>query len=69
MVVGKHGHSAVERNRLRRKLRELVRLYIIPEFTGIDIVLYASPGAYELEFKKLMEETIRIKARLTSVVQ
>jgi ribonuclease P protein component len=69
VIVGKHGHSVVERNRLRRRLRELVRLHVIPDFTGIDLVLFAGSSAYDLEFEKLTGETISIKAQLTSVVQ
>ncbi len=69
MIVGKYGHSAVERNKLRRRLRELVRLHVIPDFTGIDLVLYAGSSAYGLEFEKLAGEAISIKAQLTSVVQ
>ena len=69
MVVGKYGHSVVERNKLRRRLRELVRVHVIPEFAGIDLVLYAGSSAYGLEFEKLTGETIRIKTQLTSVMQ
>ena len=69
MVVGKYGHSVVERNKLRRRLRELVRIHVIPEFAGIDLVLYAGSSAYGLEFEKLTGETIRIKTQLTSVMQ
>jgi ribonuclease P protein component len=69
VVVGKHGHSVVERNKLRRRLRELVRLHVIPGFAGIDLVLYVGSGAYGLEFEKLTGEMIRIKTQLTSVVQ
>ena len=68
VVVGKHGHSVVERNKLKRRLRELVRLHVIPNFAGIDLVLYAGSSAFGLEFEKLARETIRIKAQLSSVV-
>ena len=69
MIVGKYGHSVVKRNKLRRRLRELVRLYVIPNFTGIDLVLYAGSSAYSLEFEKLAVEIMRIKTQLASVVQ
>ena len=69
VVVGKRGHSAVERNKLRRRLRELIRVHLIPYFSGLDVVLYASSSAYEVGFVQLTAETISIKTRLTSVVQ
>jgi len=69
VVIGKHGRSVVKRNRLRRRLRELVRIHIIPHFAGLDVVLYASPGAYNLGFGELTRETISIKTQLASVVQ
>jgi len=46
-----------------------MRLHVIPDFAGIDVVLYAGPGAYDLEFDKLTGETISIKTQLASVVQ
>ena len=69
VVIGKHGRSVVKRNRLRRRLRELVRIHIIPHFARVDLVLYASPSAYDLEFAALARETISIKTQLVSVVQ
>ncbi len=68
VVVGKHGHSVVERNKLRRRLRELIRLHVIPDFAGIDLVLYAGSSTYSLGFEKLAGEIIRMKVQLTSVV-
>ncbi|MFN2601276.1 MAG: ribonuclease P protein component [Gemmatimonadaceae bacterium] len=69
VVIGKHGRSVVKRNKLRRRLRELVRVHVIPAFAGVDVVLYANPSAYDLEFDELTGETIRIKTQLASVVQ
>ena len=69
VVIGKHGRSVVQRNKLRRRLRELVRIHVIPDFDGVDVVLYANPSAYDLEFNELAVETISIKTQLASVVQ
>ena len=69
VVVGKHGRPVVERNRLRRRLRELMRIHVIPDFAGVDLVLYASASAYDLEFDELTGEAISIKTQLASVVQ
>jgi len=61
VIVPKYKHNAVDRNRLKRKLRELARLRLLPALragaTGhagtlsgervyADIVLRALPGAY-----------------------
>jgi ribonuclease P protein component len=56
VIVGKHGHTIVERNRLRRRLRELVRLKILPVIGGGDIVIRVFPVAYELSFAELAKE-------------
>jgi len=46
-----------------------VRIHVIPDFAGIDVVLYVSPSAYDLKFEELAGETISIKTQLASVVQ
>ncbi len=56
VVVGKHGHTIVERNRLRRRLRELVRSKILPEAKASDIVVRAFPSAYDSSFDELSGE-------------
>ena len=64
VVVGKHGHTIVERNRLRRRLRELARVKLIPAVKRMDIVLRVSPSAYEASFSVLAEEIDTIVSRL-----
>ena len=69
-VVPKHGHSSVERNRLKRRLRELSRLRVIDvmggisQRSGVDVVIRAQPGAYRLEYVKLGSEIELLRARL-----
>src|SRR5205085_9743730 len=61
-VVPKHGHSSVERNRLKRRLRELGRMEILAATRDaspgsvIDVVMRAQPGAYRLEYIPLRSE-------------
>lgn len=69
VVVGKHGHTVVERNRLRRQLRELTRLWLLPNCTGIDVVLRALPGAYNAGFDELGDEVNEIKVQLMTTRQ
>jgi len=56
VIVGKHGHTIVERNRLRRRLRELVRLKILSAAKENDIVVRAFPSAYDSSFEQLSKE-------------
>jgi len=69
-IVPKHGHSSVERNRLKRRLRELGRLQIL-DVTGIgspgsaiDIVMRVLPGAYQLQYEALRSEVGLLCERL-----
>jgi len=64
VVVAKYGHTIVERNRLRRQLRELVRLLLIPRLSGMDLIIRVLPSAYSVEFKELSEEIDRIRIQL-----
>jgi large subunit ribosomal protein L34 len=56
VVVGKHGHSVVERNLLRRRLREIVRTTLLPVVGAMDIVVRSFPSAYDASFQELMAE-------------
>ena len=56
VVVGKHRHSVVERNRLRRRVRELVRTKILPGLSGVDLVIRSFPSAYDASFDTLSME-------------
>ena len=49
IVVPTYKHTAVARNRLKRQLRELVRLRMLPEIgkqPPADVALRAKPSAY-----------------------
>lgn len=56
VIVGKHGHTIVERNQLRRRLRELVRLKILTAMKANDIIVRAFPSAYDSTFNQLSNE-------------
>lgn len=74
-VVPKHGHSSVERNRLKRRLRELGRLRVLNLARGasldsaIDVVMRAQPGAYGLGYVELRSEVEVLRARLLKHVR
>lgn len=61
LVVPRHGRSAVDRNRLKRRLRELARTELLPGAPAVDAVLHARPGAYALSFDELRATTRRIR--------
>ena len=60
IIVPKHRHSIVERNRLKRRLREILRREILPLVPGLaaDVVVRAGPRAYEVTFEMLHTELL-----------
>ena len=64
VIVGKHGHTIVERNQLRRRLRELVRVKVLSALEATDIVVRALPSAYERSFAELSKEIDEVVGRL-----
>lgn len=69
VIVGKHGHTIVERNRLRRRLREMVRTRLIPVMGGADVVVRPLPSAYELSYAELLAEFEKIILRVATVTK
>jgi len=65
-IVAKHGYTIVERNQLRRRLKELARTRLIPRLHAMDVVLRAVPSAYEATFDELAQEVERITEQLSS---
>jgi ribonuclease P protein component len=59
-VVPRHKHTAVERNRLKRRLREIVRLDVLPALAAAesrrDVLVRARREAYDASFAELREE-------------
>lgn len=64
--MGKLGHSIVERNKLRRRLRELARVEIIPRINGTDLVIRALSNAYNASFAELKVEMQTLGTQLTA---
>jgi ribonuclease P protein component len=59
VVVPRHQHSAVDRNRLKRRLKELARLELLPALQGRaprDIVIRARREAYAATFDALRSD-------------
>jgi ribonuclease P protein component len=60
IVVAKHGHGSVERNTLKRRLREIARTRVLPAFwsadLSLDVLLRARREAYGASFAELKQE-------------
>ena len=63
-VVPKSGHSSVERNRLKRRLRELSRTRLLPGAPPVDIVIRTRRDSYALPFEALERDVERIRDEL-----
>ncbi|MEO7362509.1 MAG: ribonuclease P protein component [Gemmatimonadaceae bacterium] len=65
IIVPKYGHSSVDRNKVKRRLRELVRLEVLPVLPTLDVVLRVAPRAYTRKFDELREEVRKWTHQLT----
>lgn len=57
-IVPKHGRSIVERNQLKRRLREIVRLNVLQRIPSVDMIVRARPEAYTATFASLERDLI-----------
>lgn len=59
-MVPKHGRTIVERNRLKRRLREIGRRRVLPELDAqgvhADVLVRARRRAYGATFEELSDE-------------
>lgn len=59
VVVPRHGRTAVQRNLLKRRLREILRVSWLPDAAPRDVVLRARPSAYDRNFSELERSVLR----------
>jgi ribonuclease P protein component len=64
-VVPKYGHSSVERNKLKRRLRELARRQLLTLAASCDVLVRARREAYQATFERLQGDLDRVAAQLT----
>lgn len=67
LVVPKYKQSAVARNRLKRRLRELVRLEWLPLLPPMDVVMRVTPPAYQRDYDALRVEIRQAGKRLAQL--
>ena len=65
ILVPKLRFSAVRRNRLKRRLRELARRLLVPIPASYDLLLRARREAYDASFERLHADVGRIAAQLS----
>lgn len=65
LVVPRYKHTAVARNRLKRRLRELSRLHLLPTDLPADVVVRIRPEAYAATFEALAADIARALVQLT----
>ena len=70
VVVPKHKRNIVERNRVKRRLREIGRTVVLPGLrnsgAALDVLVRARPEAYGADFDALREELRALTEELCS---
>ena len=64
LIVPKFKHSAVARNQVKRRLRELVRLRMLPTSIPASVILRIRPEAYQASFVNLAADIERAMKEL-----
>jgi ribonuclease P protein component len=68
LTAGRVLGKAVERNRIKRRMREAVRLNLSRLPQSADVVLHPRKSVIDMEFAKLQSEVARIFSTVTSQV-
>lgn len=64
VIVPRYSHSAVERNLVKRRLRELIRTELLPSMEALDVVVRAAPSAYKADFDTLRQALRKANERM-----
>ena len=65
VIVPKYHHTAVARNRLRRRLREIIRRGPLAQLPAMDLVVRARRSAYDAPVAALRAEVTEGVSRIT----
>lgn len=69
IVVPKRGRTTVDRNRLKRRLRELIRVELLPDIASMDMVVRARDEAYGASFADLRAQVLYAGKQLSRALQ
>jgi ribonuclease P protein component len=64
IIVPRFRHNAVARNRLRRRVREILRRDLLGTLPAVDMVIRARPAAYAAPFAALRAELAQGATRI-----
>lgn len=68
IVVPKYGRSGVARNRLKRRIREILRIEVLPRLEhahgNFDLLVRAQPSAYRAKFPSLRDQLVEVAEEL-----
>ena len=67
LIVPRYRRNAADRNRLRRRLRELIRLELLPDLLKGDTLIRAKPDAYGVSYSILRTEVGSVKTWISSL--
>lgn len=65
-MVPRYSRCAADRNRVKRRLREIVRLDLLPALRHTEFVLRALPSAYGATFSELQEQCMLARKQFAS---
>ena len=67
IVVPRYQFTAVARNRLRRRVKEILRRHVLllPTLSAVDLVVRAKRTAYAVSFATLRAELTDVVSRIT----
>ena len=65
-MVPKFGRHSVDRNRVKRRLSELVRCELLPHLHHIDVLIRTRPEAYGASFDALRDDVMAIRKRVAA---
>jgi ribonuclease P protein component len=69
LTAGKVLGKAVERNRIKRRLRDIVRRHVSAVGADVDIVLHPRRIVLTMEFAKLESEVVRIFSSVHAAIE
>jgi ribonuclease P protein component len=66
-VIPKYGLTAVRRNRLKRRVREMVRLHLLPIPIANDVLIRARRAAYDAPLSALRADLTGLVPQLQEI--